>query len=394
MSLFLDLAGEIKDELVRFRRDLHRHPELAMRETRTAQVIEEALDRYDIAHRRVGPTGVLGILRGAQPGDGVVALRADIDALPIEEGNQTDYRSQNPGVMHACGHDAHTACLLGAARLLDEHRDEFAGEVRLIFQPGEETGEGAGDFLRAGTLDGVSRILALHCKPELPLGTLGIKPGLNKAAVDHFRIQIHGKATHVSSPELGADALYAASQIVVAIQGLVARRTSPVEPVILGIGRLQAGTTYNAVAEYAEMEGTTRTVSEETRMRVREWIDQVVEQTARISGAEGEVLWTDVCSVLINDPQVCKEVSAVAKDMGGELRVVSDRPVSLGGDNSSEYQRTIPGCYVLVGTSNPERPETQNSLHNSCFDLDEDVLPLGAALYAQCAVRWLNGYEN
>ena len=241
-----------KEYMISLRRDFHRHPELSLQERRTAGVIEQELERFEISHTRIGATGVLGILRGTQSGSGVVALRADIDALPIQETNDVEYRSQTDGIMHACGHDAHTASLLGAAKVLSQNRDSFGGELRFLFQPAEETGKGAPDFINAGALDGAERILGLHSAPDLPLGTIGLTPGLNNAAVDHFRILVHGKAAHVSTPQLGADALYAASQIVVAIQGLVARRSSPVEPVLLGVGKFAAGTTYNAVAEYAD----------------------------------------------------------------------------------------------------------------------------------------------
>ena len=387
-----ELQNQVRAEkayLVNLRRDLHRHPELALQEERTAGVIERELDRFGIAHTRIGATGVLGVLRGTQPGSGVVALRADIDALPIQEANDVEYRSQTDGVMHACGHDAHTASLLGAAKVLSASRDRFGGEVRFLFQPAEETGQGAPDFIAAGALEGVERILGLHSEPGLPTGTIGITPGLNKAAVDHFRILIHGKAAHVSTPQIGADALYAASQIVVALQGLVARRTSPMEPVILGVGKFSSGTTYNAVAEYAELEGTTRTISQEMRMQVREWIDQTAGQIAHLSGAEARVVWTDVASALINDPQVSREAAEAARNLGDDIQIVTDRPLALSGDNFAEYQRIVPGCYAYVGTANPAVPGTHNSLHNGNFDVDEDALVLSAGLYAEYALWWL-----
>ena len=383
-----------KEYMINLRRDFHRHPELSLQERRTAGVIEQELERFEISHTRIGATGVLGILRGTQSGSGVVALRADIDALPIQETNDVEYRSQTDGIMHACGHDAHTASLLGAAKVLSQNRDRFGGELRFLFQPAEETGKGAPDFINAGALDGAERILGLHSAPDLPLGTIGLTPGLNNAAVDHFRILVHGKAAHVSTPQLGADALYAASQIVVAIQGLVARRSSPVEPVLLGVGKFAAGTTYNAVAEYAELEGTTRTISQETRLQVREWIDQTAEQIAAISGAEARVIWSDITSALINDPQVSREAAEVAKGLGDHIQVVTNRPLSLGGDNFAEYQRFVPGCYAYIGTANTDLPSTLNSLHNGNFDLDENALVLGAGLYVGYALWWLGRQEK
>ncbi|MBQ9347267.1 MAG: amidohydrolase [Oscillibacter sp.] len=388
MDSLIHLARQEGAYLSAVRRELHRHPELALREYRTASVIERELDAAGIPHSRVGETSVLGTLEGSGTGP-VIGLRADIDALPIQEETGADYRSETDGVMHACGHDVHTACLLGAAKLLARHRDAFPGQVRLLFQSAEETGGGAMDFVVAGVLSGVERVFGLHVAPDLPQGTVGLKPGLNNAAVDHFLIKIHGRAAHVSTPHLGADALYAASQLVVAIQGIAARRTSPVEPVILGVGKLSAGTTYNAVAEYAEMEGTTRTVSQEARLAVRERIDEAACHIAAVSGAEAEVIWTGICSSLVNDPTACVEAGDTARTLG--FAVTDSRPLSLGGDNFSEYLYQVPGCYAYLGTGNPAYPNTLAGIHNGRFDIDEAVLPMGAALYAACALRWLTG---
>ena len=386
MQSVLERAGELRDYLSALRRELHRRPELALHEYGTARVIERELDKIGVAHRRVGETGVLGIVQGGA-GGGAVALRADIDALPIREETGAAYRSEAEGVMHACGHDAHTACLLGAARILSERAAGFRGEVRLMFQPAEETGGGAADFLNSGVLDGVGRVFGLHVAPDLRIGTVGITPGLNNAAVDHFRVRIHGKSAHVAAPESGADALYAASQLVVAIQGIVARRTSPTEPVILGVGKLDAGTTYNAVAEYAELEGTTRTISERARLEMRGRIDETARHIAAISGAEAETIWTGICSALVNTPGACTEAGSVARELG--LAVVDNRALSLSGDNFAEYLGRVPGCYAYLGTSNPAFPDTLAGIHNCHFNLDEAALPLGAALYAACALRWM-----
>ena len=383
------LQEEKREYLVKMRRDFHQHPELSLQEVRTARVIEEELERFGIAHERIGATGVLGILKGTGKGKGVVALRADIDALPLVETNESEYCSTVKGVMHACGHDAHTSCLLGAAKELSAKKEEFGGEVRFIFQPAEEIGKGAEDFIDAGTMEGVERVFGLHLAPDLPMGTIGVTPKLNNAAVDHFRIIIKGKSTHVSTPELGSDALYAACQIMTALQGMISRRTSPVEPVIIGIGKFQAGTTYNAVPGQAEMEGTTRTISEEMRMQVRSWVDHVAEQTAAMSGATAEVIWSGICSALINDELVSKEVQNVAETLGENVRVITNRPISLGGDNFAEFQKVVPGCYAYLGTSNKEIENSLNSLHNGNFDMDEDALVLGADLYTNYALWWL-----
>ena len=382
--------AELQPYLVALRRDLHQHPEPSLREFRTAARIEEELDRAGIPHSRVGETGVLGILRGGAGGGGVTVLRADIDALPIQEINDTPYRSQTDGVMHACGHDAHTACLLGASKLLAANRDLFGGELRLIFQPAEEIGQGATPFVQAGVLDGAERVFGLHTAPDIPAGSVGLKPGLNNSSVDHFAITVHGRSAHVSTPHLGVDALYIASQIVVAVQALVTRRTSPVEPVIIGIGKLNAGTTYNALAESAVMEGTTRTVSLEAREQVRRQVTQAAQDIAALYGGSADLVWTDFASPLINDPQVCLEAAAVAEPLLEGGRVVTDRALSLSGDDFAEYLLHVPGAYAFLGTGNPALPGTLHPAHNGNFDIDEAVLSLGAGLYAGYAL-WKNG---
>ncbi len=379
-----------KEYLVRMRRDFHMHPELSLQEVRTAQVIEAELEQFGISHKRIGETGVLGILRGTGEGKGVIALRADIDALPLVETNEAEYCSLTKGVMHACGHDAHTACLLGAAKALAANRDCFGGEIRFIFQPAEEIGKGASDFIEAGVMEGAERVFGLHLAPDLPMGTIGVTPGLNNAAVDHFCIEVEGKATHVSTPQLGADALYAASQIVVALQGMISRRTSPVEPVIIGGGKFNSGTTYNAVPGSAGLEGTTRTISEEMRMQIRRWIDETVEQTAALSGATARVIWSGITPALINDALVSGEVKEAAEALGEKVKVITNRALSLGGDNFAEFQRIVPGCYAYLGTANPEVENSLNSLHNGNFDLDEEAMVLGASLYAGYAKQWLS----
>ena len=352
-------AAAERDYIVSVRREFHRHPELSLQEFRTAQRIEEELDKFGIPHTRVGETGVLGTLKGAKDNGKVLVLRADIDALPIEETHECVYRSENAGVMHACGHDAHAACLLGAAKILSENRDAFSGKVRLVFQPGEEIGKGAKPFVAAGVLDGAERVFGLHTAYDLEAGTVGLKPGINNAAVDHFRIRVHGKSTHVSTPHLGVDALYIASQIVVAVQGLVTRRTSPTEPVIIGIGKLNAGTTYNAVAAFAEMEGTTRTISQESRDRVRAQVSETAQSIAALYGGTAEVV----------------------DELLGEGHVVTDRELSLSGDNFAEFELYKPGAYAYLGTGNPDLPHTMITNHNGGFDVDENALVTGAGLY-------------
>ena len=383
-----------KEYLIGLRRVFHEHPEPGLQEFHTAERIEAELNDSGIPCSRIGKTGVLGTIHGTGTGSGIVVLRADIDALPIQETNDIPYRSQTEGVMHACGHDAHTACLLGAARLLAEHRDQFGGEIRLIFQPAEEIGQGADDFIRAGVLKNADRVFGIHTASEVPSGVVGLKPGLNNAAVDHFRIVVHGKSAHVSTPQLGIDALYIASQIVVSIQALVTRLTSPTEPVIIGIGKMEAGTTYNALAETAVLEGTTRTISQESRERIRLLIDRTVQNTADIYCGSAQTVWTGICSALINDPGVCIEAEQMIEKSGIGLQVITDRELSLGGDNFAEFLLHVPGAYAYLGTGNPDLPDTLHAPHNGNFNIDENMLVPGAALYAGYALSRLSGTDR
>lgn len=390
MSITQKEAARLRAYVVPLRRDFHRQPELSLREFATAARIEAELDALGIPHRRVGETGVLGVVRGGRPGDKAVVLRADIDALPIAETNDVPYRSETDGVMHACGHDAHAACLLGAAKLLMERRDRFGGEVRLVFQPGEEIGKGAKPFVEAGVTEGAERVFGLHTAYDVPAGTVGLKPGLNNASVDYFRITVRGKSSHVSQPHQGVDALYIACQLVVALQGLATRRVSPTEPVILGVGKLEAGTTYNALAASAVMEGTVRTVAHETRAWLRTEIDRMASALAAFYGGEAEVFWDDFAPPLINDADVCAEAAAVTDALLGPGHVKTDRELSLSGDNFAEFLLALPGAYAYLGTGNPDRPETMHPNHNGNFDIDEDALVTGAALLAEYALSRLD----
>lgn len=390
MHTLQQLTEARKPYLSSLRQELHRHPELSLEEYHTAEVIERELDCAGIVHKRIGATGVLGILKGEKPGNQAIALRADIDALPIQEQNTIDYQSQTAGKMHACGHDAHIAILLGAAQILAETRSTFGGEVRFLFQPAEEIGKGADDFLAAGVLDGVGRVFGLHVAPDLPIGTVGLKPGLNNAAVDGFKIIVHGKSAHVSAPERGVDALYIASHIVVGLQAQVARCTSPVEPVILGIGTFHSGTTYNALAESAVLEGTTRTISPASRIKARKQVIATAEGIAALYGGTAEVIWDDITSAVINNPDSAAEVKALVEENRPDLTVKTDRALFLSGDNFAEFLIQTPGMYAYLGTSNASRPETQNPIHSSQFELDEAALEIGAWLHTAYATWWLN----
>lgn len=384
-------ALAMQERLTALRRDFHKHPEVGREEFRTAQRIEEELDRLGIPHRRVVGTGVWATIRGTGEGSGTVVLRADIDALPLQEENDVPYRSQTDGRMHACGHDAHTACLLGGAELLWNNRAKFGGEVRLIFQPAEECDMTTGEIFREGLMDGADRVFGLHCAPDLLSGTLGIKTGANNAGVERFAVTVHGRSAHVATPHLGVDALYIASQIVVGLQALVTRRSDPVEPLLIGVGTLNAGRTYNAVAETAVLAGTTRTVSHETRRRIHEEVDRLIRATAELYGGTAETEWTYFASPLINEARSCEEIASLVSAYWPEIGIVRDRPIFLTGDDYAEYLLEAPGMYAYLGTHDPARPGTGHNIHDTRFDIDESALPLGAWFYAASAIRTLTG---
>ena len=383
----LGRAQALEPQLVEWRRTLHRHPEVGFDLTQTKALVKKALTEMGYEPKDCGKAGVIALAGGKKPGK-TILLRGDMDALPIQEESGVDYASEVPGKMHGCGHDMHTAMMLGAAQLLKEHEDEIEGTVKLEFQPAEEIGQGARPLIAAGMLDGAQRVFGLHTASDLPAGTVGVKPGANNAGVDHFIIRIHGKSAHVSTPQLGVDALYIASELVVALQSIVTRMTSPVEPVLIGVGKLNAGTAYNAVAETAVLEGTTRMFSPESRAHLRETINAAAAHISALYGGTAEVEWDDFATPLTNDAGVCGEVERVADALG--IPTTANRALSLSGDDFAEYLLQTKGAYAYLGTANPKKPHTCISNHRGDFDIDEETLPLGAALYAAYALSVLD----
>lgn len=376
--------------VVSLRRHFHRYPELSAKEYNTALKIEEELDNIGVSHQRIGETGVFAEIKGSLPGNKTIVLRADIDALAIEEQHISDYSSKIKGVMHACGHDAHAACLLGAARILNNHRDWFGGTVRLAFQQGEEIGYGAKIFIEQGCLKNADRCFGIHVASNVDKGSVVAMEGPNNASVDWFKITVEGKPAHVSTPERGVDAAYIASQIVVSLQALITRRTSPMDNVLIGIGKINAGTAYNIVAQRAELEGTIRVFTPEIRRETKENLENLAKSVASVYGGSAFVEWKDFTSPLINDKTATREAQAVAASLLGRDKVILKRSPSLGGDDFAEFILQAPGVYVFVGSRNEERFETTVAHHNSYFDIDEESLLVGTAMYACYTVEYLN----
>lgn len=380
-----------KAYLTDLRRHFHAHPEVSLQEYETCKKIEGELDSMGIPHKRIGETGVYGWIDGKKAGDGVtVALRADIDALAMEDLKEVPYHSQNAGVCHACGHDAHTATLLTAAKILKAKENEFSGQVRLFFQQAEEIGQGARQFVQAGLLDGVTRVFGAHVTSHLDSGKISLTAGPQNASCDYFKIQIHGKGAHVSTPQLGVDALYIASQIVVQLQTIVSRNTDPLETVVVGVGKLQAGTQYNIVAEHAVLEGTTRSFLPEVRKFTNDRVVRIAKETAALYGAEAEVEFLDFAAPLVNDAKAVEEVTAVTAEFLPREDIISDFQKALGADDFADYLAVTRGMYAFVGTRNSKDPHTAVAHHHGLFDVDEEALLISCNVYVDYALWVLN----
>ena len=393
-TLYADILSD-HSYVTGLRRTFHQFPELAREEEQTAARIERELDLIGLSHRRVAGTGVYAELGGTAPSSPegsprCIVLRADIDALPVLQENDVPYKSRIPGKMHACGHDAHNAALIGAARVLSRNRDLFSGRVLFTWQPGEEVGYGARLIVDEGCIDAADRSFGVHMASNVPVGSVVLMPGPNNASVDWFRIRVHGLGAHVSTPQRGVDAAYIASQIVVSAQALVTRRISPMENVLIGIGKITAGTAYNVVAQEAELEGTIRVFTPEIRRQVKAELEALAKRTAESFGGSAELDWNDNTSALINDPQATAEAQKTALSLFGEAHVITSRPPDLGGDDFAEYIKRVPGVYAYVGSANPQNPDTQVAHHNSHFDIDEDALTVAVSLYACYAAEYLN----
>ncbi len=388
-----DYVKKEEDYIVGLRRYFHAHPEESLKEYNTCKRIEEELDKWSIPHRRVGETGVYAWINGCAE-DGInrtIALRADMDALKMQDLKDVDYHSQNDGLCHACGHDSHTAVLLGAAKILNEKKNEFSGQIRLFFQQAEEIGAGARIFVKEGLMDGVGRVYGSHISSQIPCGKVSLTPGPNNASCDHFTIKVKGKGAHVSKPHLSVDALYTAAQIIVAEQSIVARNTNPIDTVVVGIGLCNAGTAYNIVAENAVIEGTTRSFSPETREYTNNRVRQIAEATAAANGATVEIEFEDFAAPLINDAQAAAEVTEVAKNIIPEENIIHDLEKSLGADDFADYLAKAKGVYAFIGTRNDKDPNTAVPQHHGLFDIDESSMLISCNLYVDYAIEYLQG---
>jgi amidohydrolase len=372
------------DRLVEWRRDFHRHPELGFEERRTSQVVRAFLEATGIEVRPCGRTGLRGVLRGGRPGR-TVALRADMDALPVAEIADHDYQSQNPGVMHACGHDGHMAILMGTARVLAERRATLPGTVVFLFQPSEENPPGGAPLMiEEGALDGVDAIFGLHLWQPLPTGIVGLHAGAAMAQADEFEVTIQGRGGHASQPNATVDPVVVASHVVVAAQTIVSRFANPMEPVVVSFTTIHGGRIHNIIPDSVTMTGTVRTLDLPTQRAVKQRLGEVCELTCRSFGATAEFVYHDGYPPVINDAASVDLIARVAARELGPERVKPITPV-MGGEDFAYYLQRVPGAFVMLGMGDG-RPYPH---HNARFDIDESVLPIGVRLMTSVALEML-----
>jgi amidohydrolase len=381
-------VSDLEPQLRAWRRDLHRHPELGFEEHRTAGVVEATLAGLGIEVRTgVGRTGVVGRLRAPGSDGSAVLLRADMDALPVQEVEGREYGSTVPGRMHACGHDGHTAMLLGAATLLAARREHLTRDVVLCFQPAEEGGGGARVMLEDGLLDGagVDAAFGLHLWSQYPVGTVHVRPGPTMAASDEFTARFVGRGGHGAEPHRAIDPIVAAAHGVVALQTVVARSVIPLEPAVVTVGRFEAGSAPNVIPDVAEIEGTMRAFSAEVRQCLRSRVREVLEGSAAAAGARVEFELREGYPPVVNDADAVARVREVAAGILGDAGVVEPPPIPASEDFGYVLEQ-VPGAFVFLGAGNEARGITAPH-HSPAFDIDEAALPIGARLLAELALR-------
>jgi len=388
-------AEALRAKLVEQRRDFHMHPELSNREERTSRIVAERLRALglDDVKTGVGKYGVVALLKGSKPGP-VVAVRADMDALPIQETIDVPYKSLNPGVKHACGHDVHTTVELGVAELLSKMRDQISGSIKFIFQPAEEgapQGEegGAKLMVKEGALENPrpAAIFGLHTAP-VEVGQIGYQSGPAMASSDRFTITIRGKRSHGAQPQLGVDAIVVAAECVTALQTIRSRRIDPLEPLVITVGTIKGGDRNNIVAEDVKMEGTMRTMSEEVRTRAQEMMRQTLASVTSAYGATFDLRFDDSNPVTYNEPRLVDETLPTIRRILGDSNVIALKPF-MPAEDFSYYQKVIPGFFYFLGVANKSKGLTP-AWHTADFDVDEECLVVGVKVMSNVLLDYLD----
>ncbi|HRP32946.1 MAG TPA: M20 family metallopeptidase [Agriterribacter sp.] len=378
-----ELASQYASDFIHIRRTLHANPELSYKEFETSQLVQQQLERLGIPYSIKATTGVVGLLQGKNPGKRVIALRADMDALPILEENDVPYKSKNNGVMHACGHDVHTACLLGAARILNELKAEWEGTIKLIFQPGEEKNPGGASLLiKEGVLENPrpSAIIGLHVHPQLEVGKFRFRGGKIMASADELYITIRSKGGHAAAPQETADTILIASQLIVALQQVVSRNRNPFSPSVLSITSFHGGHTTNVIPSEVKLMGTFRAMDEVWRFKAHEIIRKLSAELVQSMGAEIELIIDVGYPTVYNNEQLNQIAQTAAAQYVGEASI-EESELRMGAEDFGYYSQVIPGCFFRLGAGNVSKGIT-SGVHTPTFNIDEDAIPLGAGMMA------------
>ena len=375
----------IKQTIIETRRDFHKHPELAFQEKRTSKIVATKLKSWGIKTKEnIGRTGVLGILKGKKKGP-IIALRADMDALPIQETNDVSYKSINDGVMHACGHDAHTAMLLGAAEALSKMKDNLKGEIRFLFQPAEEGFGGAKFMIEDGAIKGVNEIYGLHVWNYQESGTVGVQSGPVMAAADIFSIKINGIGGHGAAPQGTVDSIVVASHLIQALQTIVSRNTNPIESSVITIGQINGGYNFNIIADEVILKGTTRAYTKENKQLIKNRMQEIISGIEKTYNAKIILDYKDGYPPLFNNKEATQNVFSAAKKIVGDNVI---KPyLSMGAEDFSYYTNKIPGCFFFLGTSPKDRDLMSTPQHCSHFDIDEEAMLIGSSIFVEIACK-------
>ena len=381
----------INEKVVTIRHDLHAHPELSGHEEHTKYLVKGILEASGYKVKEFDEHyGLIADLPSSQPDAKRVALRADMDALPIEEHTKAPYASRVPGVMHACGHDSHTAIALGTAIALAEFKDELPGDIRFIFQPSEESKEGGSiQMIEGGALEGVDAIFGLHAYPYLPTGTIGYKYGVMMASADVFTIEIFGKAAHGARPHEGVDAILVSAMAINSLNHIVSRRIDPLHPAVISLGTIEGGSASNIICDHVKVTGTVRTVNEDIRKNIPEMMEEAIKGITTAMGAKYNFDYEFGQPELINDDAMVDIVVKAAQEVIGPQNCIDLKDPVMGGEDFSEYLQRVPGAFFRLGTCNEEKG-TCVSQHNSRFDVDDDALQIGMKILSLAALEVLS----
>jgi amidohydrolase len=388
-----DLARQLAPEFIEVRHHLHAHPELSYQEFETSKFVQQKLVEYNIPFEVKATTGVIGLIEGKNPGSRVVALRADMDALPIEEQNDVPYKSTRKGLMHACGHDVHTTCLLGAAKILFQTKNEWNGTVKLIFQPGEEKNPGGASLLiKEHVLENPKPqgIFALHVNPQLEVGRLSFRSGKVMASADEIYITIKSKGGHAAAPQLTADTILIASHLIVALQQVISRRNNPLQPSVLSITSFQGGYTTNVIPSEVKLMGTFRAMDEGWRFKAHDIIRKLATELVHSMGAEIDLHIDVGYPSVYNNEQLNDVAKKIAEQYMGTENV-EETEIRMGAEDFGYYSQEIPGCFFRLGTGNKSKGIT-SGVHTPLFNIDEDAIETGIGMMAILgATGTLNG---